>query len=115
MLSRSVAVTVSGSRVTFKNTIVSTRPEPRTLAISAAGPVIVETAVASILTVVSLINVNRSVADTLSSVIVKYKLLGTLGSAGVKVSSVAISVSLTLAVITPVVIAVKAFKSATVT
>ena len=62
---------------------------------SAAEPVKVDTAVASILTVVSLISVSKSAADTLSLVTVKYKLLATLGSAGVKVSKVAISVSLT--------------------
>ena len=115
MVSRSTATTVSASTMTFKDTIVSTRPEPRTLAISAARPVIVDTAVALILTVVSLMSVNKSVADTLSSVIVKNKLLATSGSAGTKFNNVAMSPVLTCAVITPEVKSVKSHRSSTLT
>ena len=67
------------------------------------------------MTVVSLINFNRSVADTLSSVTVKYKLLATSGSAGSKVNNVAMSPGLTCAVITPEVKSVKSHRSSTLT
>ena len=82
---------------------------------SAAEPVKVETAVASIFTVVSLTSISKSAAETVSLVMVKYRLLATPGFAGVKVNKVAISLSLTCAVITPEVVLANRFKLSTVT
>ena len=80
---------------------------------SAAEPVKVETAVASIFTVVSLTSISKSAAETVSLVMVNDRLLATSGSAGVKVNKVAISLSLTVAVITPVVCVDSVFRSVT--
>ena len=84
-----------------------------TLARSAAEPVKLETAVASIGTVVSLASISKSAAETVSLVMVNDRLLATSGFAGVNVNKVAISLALTVAVITPVVCEDRVFRSVT--